>query len=169
MDDLGIVTRVDDGWELRFERRYPHQIDAVWAAIVDPEQTGAWWGRLEEVELRVGGAYVMAWENEGGPTMTARITALDPPRLLETVGDVHGRLRWELEADGDGTRVVFRSTVATAPDEEHLGMHIGWPENLAGWHWHLAALGEALAGHPQALTMDDWQAFRDRYAEASGS
>jgi uncharacterized protein YndB with AHSA1/START domain len=169
MDDhalgpLGTVTQVDDGWELRFERRYPHPVEAVWSAITDPAETPGWWGRLEEVDLRDGGRYVMAWENEGGPTMTARITAVDPPRLLEMVGDIHGRLRWELTPDGDSTRLVFRSTVPTEPDDEHLGMHVGWAENLAGWHWHLAALADALDGRPQALTMDDWQAFRDRYA-----
>lgn len=163
-DDLGTVTQVADGWELRFERRYPHPVEAVWSALTDPAQTPGWWGHLEAVELRAGGAYVMAWTNEGGPTMTASITALDPPRLLETVGDIHGRLRWELTPDGDGTLVVFRSTVPERPDQEHEGVHVGWPENLAGWHWHLAALGRALGGEAGTVTMDDWNRFRDRYA-----
>jgi uncharacterized protein (TIGR02246 family) len=157
VDDLGTVHPVDGGWEVRFERRYPHPVDAVWAAITDPAQTEAWWGRLDRVELRVGGPFVMTWLNEGGPTMTARITEVDPPRLLVMEGDVHGRLRFELRPDGDGTALTFTSTVPEPPDGEHLGMRIGWPEAQAGWHWHLAALGGA------DLDMAAWDVFRAAY------
>jgi len=168
MTDLGTVTQVDDGWELRFERRLPHPVEKVWEAITDPDLLLTWWGKVEASDLRPGGRFVLAWQNEGGPTMTATITAYDPPRLLETDGDVHGRIRWELEPDGDGTRLVFLNTLAEAPSGEHLGMQIGFPENLAGWHWHLAALEASLDGHPWAITdMTAWEGFRDRYAAAS--
>ena len=161
MDDLGTVAPVDDGWELRFERRYPHPVEDVWAAITDPARTEAWWGRLEEVELRAGGPYVMSWLNEGGPTMTARITDVDPPRLLVMEGDIHGRLRFELAPDGDGTRLTFTSTVAEPPEGEHDGVRIGWPEALAGWHWHL----DALAGAD--VDMADWEELRATYAASA--
>jgi uncharacterized protein YndB with AHSA1/START domain len=163
VDDLGTVTKVDDGWEVRFERRYPHPVEAVWSAITDPAQTEAWWGRLDELDLREGGAFVLTWLNEGGPTMTARIAELDPPRLLVLDGDVHGRLRFDLAPDGGGTRLTFRSTLPAEPAAEHLGMQVGWPENLAGWHWHLDALGAALRGEHRDFGMDEWEVFRAAY------
>ena len=70
----------------------------------EPDRVRTWWGILQ-VNLRVGGAYVMAWQNPGGPTMHAVITACEPPRLLETEGDIHGRLRWELDPDCDAARL----------------------------------------------------------------
>jgi uncharacterized protein YndB with AHSA1/START domain len=166
MSDLGTLSEHPDGWELRFQRHLHHPIDAVWAAITDGDQVAQWWGTHEEADLRAGGRLVIKWANEGGPTMTAAITAWDPPHVLELVGDIHGRLRWELSPDGEGTLLRFTNVVAEAPDGEFEGRRIGFPENLAGWHWHLAALADVLADKPVDLSMDDWETYRNRYAEA---
>ncbi|MCU1486738.1 MAG: hypothetical protein JWN67_3484 [Actinomycetia bacterium] len=157
--DLGTVTQTDDGWQLRWERHLPHPVDEVWRTLTDPDRVRTWWGILD-VDLRVGGRYVMAWQNPGGPTMHAVITACDPPRVLETEGDIHGRLRWELTSDGDGTSLVFTNTLAEAP--------ASLPDNLAGWHWHVVALERTLAGDPLDPALGDmslWEELRARYVE----
>lgn len=161
MSDLGTCRQVHDGWELRFERRLRHPPEAVWAAITEPDGTAAWWGTLERNDARQGGRFVLAWVNEGGPTMTATITTWVPPRLLELDGDVHGRLRWALAPDGDGTLLTFTSTVGQLPEGEFQGRTIGVPEVLTGWHSHLDALDRSFdgGGWDQAL----WDAALPRY------
>jgi hypothetical protein len=89
--------------------------------------------------------------------MHATITRLDPPHLLETTGDPHGVLRWELRPDGSGTLLTFSSTVEL-PEAYRSRV-------LAGWHWHL----DALAGFPGGTRADPenvsgWEPVHQRYA-----
>ena len=113
---------------LRFERRLQHPIQRVWAAITEPDEIEAWWGRAT-VDLRPGGAMRIEWLNSD-VTMPATITELDPPHVLEIEGEPHGRLRFELEPDGDGTRLHF----------EHSGFDVSLPYGEqafkgAGYGW----------------------------------
>jgi uncharacterized protein YndB with AHSA1/START domain len=158
----GILERTSDGRDrIRFERHLSHPVERVWAAITEPAEMAGWWGDAK-VDLRQGGAFVLAWQNPGGPTMRATITALDPPRLLETESDVHGTLRWELEPDGDGTSLTFTSTL-DLPDEYRA-------QTLAGWHFHLDALATVLAGGEVDLVdlMDDWEPIHRQYVSRLG-
>ena len=102
----------------------------------------------------------MAWLNvddEGNRAeMEATVTALDPPRLLELSGDIHGVLRFELAADGDQTVLTFTSTL-DLPDEYRTKV-------LAGWHYHLDALAAALEGRETDLVeLPGWDALHERY------
>jgi len=123
---------------LRFERRYAHPIDRVWRALTEPDELIGWLAAAE-VDLG-GGRVVLRWQNDGGPTMECKITELAPPTLLEYEGEPHGRLRWELRPDGDGTLLTFTATSFYPDDQVSLV--------LAGWHWHLDALADFLAGTP---------------------
>jgi uncharacterized protein YndB with AHSA1/START domain len=165
----GILETRDDGKKVvRFERRLAHPPERVWEALTRPEELSAWWGDAD-VDLVEGGEFTMRWRNRGpngepGPVMQARITELDPPRVLETSGDMHGLLRWELEADpGGGTVLRFTST---------LDMPDGYFDTrvLAGWHWHLDALARALEGDRADLVniWDSWNPIHARYEELAG-
>jgi len=142
---------------LRFERRLQHPVQRVWAAITEPGEIEAWWGRAT-VDLRLGGTMRIEWLN-GDVTMPATITELDPPHVLEIEGEPHGRLRFELEADGDGTvlRFIARSPV---PDEFLSKVQ-------AGWHFHLDALVDFVDGGTRIdwpnWPLDRWQAIHDTY------
>jgi uncharacterized protein YndB with AHSA1/START domain len=138
----GVLETLDDGRQvLRFERHLEHPIEAVWAALTEPDQLIRWWGEAE-IDLVEGGRFEMRWLNtdeEGNRAeIDARITRLEPPTLLETGGDMHGVLRWELRPDATGTTLTFSSTV-DLPAEHRTRV-------LAGWHFHLNALAEILAG-----------------------
>jgi uncharacterized protein YndB with AHSA1/START domain len=140
---------------LRFERRLGHPVERVWAAITDPAEIEAWWGRAT-VDLREGGAMRIEWLN-GDVTMPAAITELDPPRLLEIEGEPHGVLRFELRRDGDGTLLTF-TTRSQIPDELRSKV-------LAGWHFHLDVLEDFLE-HGTRIDwpnwpLDRWQAIHD--------
>ena len=95
---------------LKFERRLPFSIDAVWSAITDPAEREQWFGETT-IEPREGGRIDMVATGPPLPPerkrMKGRILVWDPPNVLEhewkqpIVED--GVVRYELTADGDGT------------------------------------------------------------------
>lgn len=141
---------------LRYERRYPHPIEQVWDAITRPERLAAWLGDTD-VELVEGGAIRITWLNtdEDGNTAVynGRITRVEPPHVLEYDGDIHGRLRWELEPDGDDATTLRLTNWTPAPDEFRSKV-------AAGWDIHLDHLATALEGG--AIDWPNW--YRDHFA-----
>jgi uncharacterized protein YndB with AHSA1/START domain len=164
MSGDGTLEHRDGKDVLRFERRLKHPVERVWSALTDPDQLSAWWGDAD-LELVEGGRFVMRWRNtddEGNrAVMTATITRLEPPTLLETSGDLHGDLRWELRPDGEGTLLTFTSTLEL-PEEFRTQV-------LAGWHWHLDALAAALEGERADLeALPGWPEVHERYVTRVG-
>ncbi len=146
-DADGVVEQGDGGQSiLRFTRRLAHPVDRVWKALTSEAELIQWWGEAA-VDLTEGGTFTLRWRNtdEQGNTavMHATITGLDPPRLLELTGDLHGVLRWELRPEPGGTLLTFSSTL-DLPAAYRTKV-------LAGWHWHLDALAGALDGRPADL------------------
>jgi uncharacterized protein YndB with AHSA1/START domain len=163
---LGTAEKSGDRYVLRFERRLSHPIERVWAALTDPGEIVGWLAEAD-VDLREGGEVELRWLNtddEGNQAvMHATITRLEPPRLLEYDGDIHGLLRWELREDGDGTVLEF-TNITPAPDEFLLKV-------LAGWHVHLEHLEDALDSRPvdwptwnSGAPRRRWQELHDLYA-----
>ena len=156
---LGEVTRLAAHAVIRFERHLPVPPPVVWVALTDPDFLSKWWGEVT-LDLRLGGQFDVCWFNATPSgdrlTMHGKVTALDPPHLLETTGDVHGILRWELSPELGGTMLVFTSTL-DLPEEFRS-------RTLAGWHFHLMALRHALAGGTADLVeLPEWPAIHDRY------
>jgi uncharacterized protein YndB with AHSA1/START domain len=160
----GVLERSEHGTAtMRFRRRLPHPVERVWKALTDPAELIGWWGEAD-VDLAEGGRFTMRWLNtddEGDSVvMAARITRLEPPRVLEIEGDPHGVLRFELNRAGEGTELVFTARTELPADYES--------KVLAGWHFHLDALAETLAGH--AVDIVDlpnarWEEIHARYAQ----
>lgn len=164
IDDDGQISRRGDRAVIRFDRHLAHAPDALWAALTDPERLSSWWGEVT-VEPRPGGRFDVCWFNltpEGERfTMHATITAFEPPRLLETSGDAHGVLRWELSPEPGGTLLVFTSTLQL-PEEYRS-------RTLAGWDFHLVALRSTLAGGSADLDgLTGWDVMEARYVEREG-
>lgn len=164
----GTLERRGERQLIRFERQLRHPVERVWRALTEPGEIAAWLA-LAELELTEGGSVVLTWQNTDseGNTAVARgtVSALDPPRLLELDTDIHGRLRWELEPAGDGTRLTFTADVQL-PDDYEL-------EVLAGWHIHLDHLEHVLDGGTidwptwSRDHMPEWERIRAGY-EAEG-
>jgi uncharacterized protein YndB with AHSA1/START domain len=147
---LGTAAETDRGVEARWERRIPHPVDEVWAAISEPGRLREWLAGAD-IDLREGGAIELRWLN-GDAVMRGRITRLEEGRLLEYEGEPHGLLRFELEPDDDGTRLLF-SNAMPGPSYPDVA--------LAGWHVHLDMLDDALDGRP--TDWDNWPV--DRWKE----
>jgi uncharacterized protein YndB with AHSA1/START domain len=162
----GTLEHRGDQQVIRFERRLDHPVERVWRAVTEPDELARWLA-LAELELREGGRVVLTWQNtdDEGNTAVASgtVSALDPPRLIEFDTDIHGRLRWELEPDGDGTVLRFTAE-AQLPDDFQL-------EVLSGWHIHLDHLEEVLDGGTidwpnwDTAHKPDWDLIRAHYGE----
>ena len=142
--------------ELRFQRHLRHPIDKVWTALTDPAQIEQWWARAA-IELTEGGHARFEWLN-GDAVAEGRISRLEPPHAIAFDTDIHGRLLWELEAEGDETQLTLTVT-ADIPDEYLAKVQ-------AGWHVHIDFLEDALDGRPvdwPNWPLDRWQVHYDRY------
>ena len=158
----GTIETVPGGGVIRFERRLSHPVDQVWAAITEPARLAEWWLPFPAditVDLRPGGLMVMTGTEEP-VSITCEILRVEPPTLLEhTHVDEGSKVRWELEAQGDGT-VLRLSHFVVDPDSAIQNCYI------VGLHQSLGRLTPALDGSPIDW---DWEGFardQQRYAEA---
>lgn len=138
-----------DGAEIiRSRRRVAAGLDEVWAAITEPDRTGAWAFRLT-LEPRRGGALLFDLGDAG--TERGTVIEYDRPTTLEYEWDGFGntpwRVRFELAAvDGTSTHLTL----------DHLLPAGNHAEFAAGWHWHLDRLEVHLAGGtPPVVDSDD--------------
>ena len=165
----GTFETLDDGRRrIRFERHLRHPIERVWRALTDPREIEAWLARAE-VDLRPEGRVHLEWLNTDehgkryeGAELTAAITRLEPPRLIEYEGEGHGRLTWELEPVAGETVLTFTCVVELTDEQTR--------ENRSGWHIHLDFLEDWLDDDTRVdwprWPRERWQAINDRY-EAS--
>jgi uncharacterized protein YndB with AHSA1/START domain len=142
---------------VRFERRLSHPPERVWRAITDPDELAAWFPDTIEGEFAPGAEVRFPKFVEMDLPAVGKVTEFDPPRLLAyTWGP--STLRFELEPDGDGCRLVFTDTV---PREETA-------KNAAGWEVCLADLEATLAGEKTERAEDEWVELHEHYAAEFG-
>ncbi len=129
---------------------------AVWEAITSPEWT-ARYGYLcpSHYELRPGGAYralataEMRQYGMGELAVEGEVLESDPPRRLvqtwkplfgpEFLNEPATRLTWELEAEGELTRLTVIHDVADAPSTAAV-VSGDVAEAGGGWAWVLSSL-----------------------------
>jgi len=132
----GSIRRLDeDRYEVRIERLIPRPIETVWAALTIPERLNDWLGRRAELDLRVGGRYVVWFHGAANDGVQGVITEYDPPRVLaydwnDSAGDIN--IRWVLRSDGDGCRLTFTSS-CLAVSQPGIGA-LWFLGGAAGWH-----------------------------------
>lgn len=136
---------------LSYERRLPHPIEVVWAALTDPDQRSAWFGSTV-IDPREGGMIETVSEGPPAPRerrrITGRIRVWDPPHVLEHEWNQQGVsesvVRYELTPDGQQTLLTF----------VHRGLRAQDARGYApGGHAFLDRLGAFL----DAAEMPDWQ------------
>jgi uncharacterized protein YndB with AHSA1/START domain len=150
----GKLTIDGDRAVLKFERRLSFPIEAVWAAITDPDERVKWFGATK-IDGREGGAIDMVADGPPLPPerkrMTGRILVCDPPHVLEhewkqpIVED--GVVRYELTTDGDGTLLRF----------SHRGLGV---RNAAGFRGGTHAFLDRLEAHLAGADLPEWTVRR---------
>lgn len=169
MQPKGTLRDEGDLATLTFRRVYPHRRENVWAAIATPEGLRDWLMCTEAlIEGRPGGRI----ELRSGPPgyhSTGNILVWDPPHVLEYEWNVapvpemprgeRAIFRYELEADGEATRLLVTYRRLTRRSAGGF---------LPGLHAFLDRLEAQLAGRP----LPDWMArfgqLRAEYPEWSG-
>jgi uncharacterized protein YndB with AHSA1/START domain len=171
----GTLEEIDDRYVLRFERRFAHPVERVWDALTTPDGLTKWFGASEiELELAEGGRFevrtteppelVEAVIREAGEDALVQhntVLRVERPLLFEhTFGDTDSIVRWELQRDGEGCRLLLTHTEPAGFPATDA------PRDLSGWHYLLDRLARALEGrHPGEWRAQEWEQHRDRYTE----
>lgn len=158
--DLGKVTKKADGYEVRFERTFPHHIQKVWDAITRPENLKYWFTDME-FELRPGGQVAIRFRDGSDTVSYGEVVSVDPPHKFVWTWE-HELAVWELFAEGpDRCRI---SLTYSRLDPQFAA------DAPAGWHVLLERLEGMLNGqriiHPFGTEGDDpeFQGTRQRYS-----
>jgi uncharacterized protein YndB with AHSA1/START domain len=151
-----------DRWTLVFVRTLRHSPDRVWDALTDPGQLSGWAPYISDRDLgQTGAATLTMIDGNEQMELHANVTRADPPSLLEYSWG-SDELRWELAAEGEGTRLTLRHTI---DDEDFV------PKIAAGWHLCLVVAERLLDGNPiEPIRGDDaknygWGELSDAYAD----
>jgi uncharacterized protein YndB with AHSA1/START domain len=150
---------------VQFERRLAHPLQRVWRAVTETEELAKWFPARPEIggERRVGAELTFVYPGNAEPPESGEIVELDEPRLFaftwRSGGEEPQLVRFELEPDGDGTKLVFTHELSK-PDSAKVA---------AGWQLCLDDLELALAGTPRAEFPEGrWVQLHEEYAEQFG-
>jgi uncharacterized protein YndB with AHSA1/START domain len=147
---------------IAFERRLGHSVEAVWAALTNPEDLVVWLGP-GTLEPREGGQVSIRTGTGDRPdqqrVISGRVLTWNPPRVLEYEWVQPGLdvsvVRYELEADAGETVLRFSHRRSVRP---------GATGGRAGWHAYL----DRLAAHLDGLPVPAWAQRRAEVLDAYG-
>ncbi|WP_379136397.1 SRPBCC family protein [Paenibacillus sp. sgz500958] len=146
------IHATEEGYAARFERRYRHSIEEVWAYLTDNDKLPLWFPELQVQELRIGG--VISFDMSNGIFEQMTITDLQALSVLEYTW-AEDRVRFELVADSEGCLLVLTETLHTITPHT--------PRDLAGWHVCLDVIGELLDGRTPKARKEQWNQWFEKY------
>jgi uncharacterized protein YndB with AHSA1/START domain len=147
---------------LRLERRFAHPPEKVWRAITEPAELAHWFPAKVDTELAVGAAMRIITEEPDLGESPGEILELDRPKVFMFRWDTDV-LRFEIVADGDGSRLYFSHTLGGGElwgDQRFAAQH------AAGWDVCLDLLDARLDGREPPA--DRWFALNEQYVEEFG-
>jgi uncharacterized protein YndB with AHSA1/START domain len=159
-DDRGTYVELDGRPAVRFERRFRHPAERVWAAVSEPVELAHWFPSQVDVEPHAGGRITFSGDPNMPPS-SGTVLAYDPPRRLAFTwgGD---ELHLTVESDGPDACTLTLVNVLEARDTA--------ARNAAGWAVCLAELakqvGGAAADGPHSGTAEPWKEHYDAYVAA---
>jgi len=141
---------------LVLERRFDAPIDAVWAAITEPERLARWVGTWTGEPQSGSVDFQMLYEGEGAAVEVFTIDACHPPTRLELTStapfDGETPVEWHLQLDLAERGGVTTLTFAQSVPEPGMAESVG-----PGWEYYLDRLVVAEAdGDVAAVDFDDY-------------
>lgn len=135
-NQLGKISKENDGFKVVFERILQHPIEKVWSAITNPEELKYWFTDIDW-ELQPGGKIVFQYCDKDKSQSFGQIISVEAPNKLVWTWETELAV-WELSAINDqSTRLVFTYSKI----EESLALNVA-----SGFHDLLNLLEERLAG-----------------------
>jgi uncharacterized protein YndB with AHSA1/START domain len=152
-----------DTWTLVLVRQLRHPPAKVWRALTDPAQLSEWAPFDADRSMAAVGPVKLTTVGTPQVSETA-VKRADAPKLLEFSWG-GGDLRWELEPQGQGTRLTLSANINRG--------YIAW--GAAGWHICLDVLdrhlGDAPIGRmagPEVMKFEGWQRLAAEYTKQFG-
>jgi uncharacterized protein YndB with AHSA1/START domain len=149
MGEFGTI----EGAEVRFERRFAAPRERIWRALTDPEELGGWLAPAE-VDLRVGGSVVLKFDDGDERGTITELREQEVIAYTWNEGKTDSLVRFELESEGDGTRLTLRHTFEGEVDFSSYG---------GGWHHHLEQLMAQMAGSPIGWDPNRYRELKSEY------
>jgi len=149
----GSIT--DDSATVRLERVFPIPAEQLWAYLTTPKGQHRW-----IAEGQIGPDHARLEFLDNGTVNEGPVLAWGPPNLVEfewTGGPTQpagSRVRFELTAEGEGTRLILTHGRTSAPAA---------PDFAAGWHYHLDTLSFLVEGAEPLTGRLTWQQLRGHY------
>jgi uncharacterized protein YndB with AHSA1/START domain len=142
MNEPGVLRAEGERRGVRFERRFAAPAEELWDALTSPERLARW---LAPGGVGKGPDGAVRLDFGEGGIVTGRVLRWEPPSLLEYEwrfdGEMESVVRFELFPADEGTLLVL----------DHRALAEGHaPGYSAGWHAHLASLGDQLEGRDGA-------------------
>jgi len=160
------IDKSGDEWTLVVVRELRHSPEKVWAALTDPAQLREWAPYDSDKNLGKEGETVKL-TTVGAPKehiTEIQVTRAEEPKLLEFPWG-GGQFRWELEPQGEGTKLTLRANI----NRNFIAM------GAAGMHVSLDAMDRFLDGNPigrmvgpEAMQNEGWQRLHKEYQEQFG-
>lgn len=166
--ELGEISDLGDGWEIRFERRLRHSPERVWKALTTPEGLACWLAEAD-IDLTPGGRMDLNFrqpDHEFMPDTPDRriqnneVLVVEPyTRFEHTFGsNDESVVSWRLTPDGDGTHVQLIHRIPQ-------GWAGGRANVMTGWRTHLEGLEDAIHGVRHGWDWDLFLARREDWLE----
>ena len=149
-------VEVRDTTYLVLERTFRAPVEAVWAAVTEPERLarwiGTWTGKPESGEV----AFRMLYEGDDVPPEPMRIDACDPPRHLAVTSempyDADTPATWQMMLDLAEVEGVTTLTFTQSLPAPEMAESVG-----PGWEYYLDRLVVAEDGRDAAsVVWDDY-------------
>ncbi|MFJ8027751.1 SRPBCC domain-containing protein [Streptomyces sp. NPDC096311] len=152
----GIIRHTLEANEVEFSRHFDAPLEELWRFVSEPELLEKWLGgpvdKLEPVE---GGEFVLQIAPKMGATVYGKVLEYVPQQVVALTWEVPAwghtpdlmgtKMRWAIEAEGDGSRLTLTHTLPHDVFREHL--------LAAAWHLHMDQLGQLLAGNDEHYTI----------------
>lgn len=163
------IHKQADEWTLVLVRDLKHPPEKVWKALTDPNHLREW--APFDADRNLGSVGTAQLTTVGAPKQMVsetRVKRADPFTALEfTWGEQD--IRWELEAQGTGTRLTLWHNI----NRNFIAM------GAAGWHICLDVLDHHLSETPlgrivgpEAMAFEGWQRlhaeYKQQFANAQG-
>ena len=157
-EELGTITKSDNYYVATLNRYLEHSTSAVWRMLVEPDKFVDWLAP-GEIELKQNGTAKLNF-SDSGIVIDSTVTAFEVEKVLEyswsSPGEPDRPVRWELVAEGNGTRLTL---ILKCPEDEDIA------RSCAGWEAHLMMLLGAIEGVPIKFPFDRFQSTRSLYNE----
>jgi uncharacterized protein YndB with AHSA1/START domain len=155
------VEKDGEKWTLVLVRELRHSPDKIWKALTDPAQLREWAPFEADRSLATTGTTVKL-TTVGAPMVSeTKVMRAEPNKILEYNWG-GGDVRWELEPQGNGTRLTLWANI----DRRYIAM------GAAGWHICIDVMDHLLSGDPigriagpETMKFDGWQRLNAEYAK----